>query len=123
MIVADGKLKALKDFTIEDTMRILKELEGRQRAEFKMKEVIASLKCRLMDVFNMRETITSFEHHLTKSLSTIDTLKAKVKELKKCVEVRGSSSSDCDREARVEAQKTRMFNDVRDAQKVEIGST
>uniref|UniRef100_M1DBY7 Uncharacterized protein n=1 Tax=Solanum tuberosum TaxID=4113 RepID=M1DBY7_SOLTU len=47
--VADGKFKTLEDFTLEETENLRKELEGRQRAEFEMKEAITSLECRLME--------------------------------------------------------------------------
>ena len=43
MNVADGKFKTLEDFTLEDTDSISKELEGHQRAEFEVKEVITFL--------------------------------------------------------------------------------
>ena len=87
MNVADGKFKSLEDFTLEETENIPKELEGRQRAEFEMKEAITSLECRLVDVLNAKETITSFERHLTEELNTIETLKDEVKALKEGAEV------------------------------------
>ena len=101
MNVTDAKFKSLEDFTLEETKNIIKELEGRQRAEFKMKEVITSLECRLVE-----------------ALSTIETMKAKIKSLKESAEV-GGSSFDRDRKATVEAPKPPMFKGVRDAQKVE----
>ncbi|XP_049394675.1 uncharacterized protein LOC125858961 [Solanum stenotomum] len=100
--VADGKFKTLEDFTLEETENIRKELEGRQRAEFEMKEAITSLECRLME-----------------ALSTIETMKAEMKALKEGGAAGGSSSLDRDREARVEAPKPPMFKGVRDAQEVE----
>ena len=41
--VADDKFKTLEDFTLEETKKIRKELEGHQRDEFEMKEAITSL--------------------------------------------------------------------------------
>ncbi|TMW80960.1 hypothetical protein EJD97_013265 [Solanum chilense] len=55
--VAYGTFKNLEDFTLEETESIRKELEGRQRAEFEMKEAITSLECRLVDVLNAKETM------------------------------------------------------------------
>ena len=102
MNVADDKFKTLKDFTFEENENIHKELEGRQRVRFKMKEAITSLEWRLMDALPM-----------------IKTLKAKVKTLKKGVEVGGSASPDRDRESRVEAPKPPIFKGVCDAHEVE----
>lgn len=99
MNVADDKFKTLKDFTFEENENIHKELEGRQRVRFKMKEAITSLEWRLMDALPM-----------------IKTLKAKVKTLKKGVEVGGSASPDRDREDRFEVPKTVIFKGVYDAQ-------
>ena len=45
MNVADDKFMTLEDFTFEENKNISKELEGRQRAEFKMKGAITSLEC------------------------------------------------------------------------------
>uniref|UniRef100_M1ALI1 Uncharacterized protein n=1 Tax=Solanum tuberosum TaxID=4113 RepID=M1ALI1_SOLTU len=75
--VADGKFKTLEDFTLEETDNLCKELEGRQHAEFEMKEAITSLECQLME-----------------ALSTIETMKAEMKALNEGVEVEGSSSLD-----------------------------
>ncbi|XP_049388521.1 uncharacterized protein LOC125852885 [Solanum stenotomum] len=102
MIVADSKFKFLEDFTLEETENIRKELEGRQRAEFEMKEAITSLECRLMEALN-----------------TIETMKAEMRTIKEGMEVGGSASPDRDREARVEAPKPPMFKGIRDAQEVE----
>ena len=65
MNVTNSKFKTLEDFTLEENENIRKEFEGRQQAEFEMKEAITSLKCRLME-----------------ALRTIETLKAEVKALK-----------------------------------------
>ena len=65
MNVSNNNFKTLNDFTLEDNDNIRKDLEGRQRAEFGMKEAITSLECQLV-----------------KALSTIETLKAEVKVLK-----------------------------------------
>uniref|UniRef100_M1CXV7 Uncharacterized protein n=1 Tax=Solanum tuberosum TaxID=4113 RepID=M1CXV7_SOLTU len=54
--VADGKFKTLEDFTLEGTNNIRKELEGRQHAEFEMKDVITSLEYRLIEVLSTIET-------------------------------------------------------------------
>ncbi|XP_049394692.1 uncharacterized protein LOC125858983 [Solanum stenotomum] len=102
MNVADGKFKTLEDFTLEETENIRKELEGRQRAEFEMKEAITSLECRLMEALN-----------------TIETMKAEMRTLKDGIEVGGSASPDRDREARVEAPKPPVFKGILDAQEVE----
>uniref|UniRef100_M1DQ09 Uncharacterized protein n=1 Tax=Solanum tuberosum TaxID=4113 RepID=M1DQ09_SOLTU len=67
--VADGKFKTLEDFILKETDNIRKKLEGRQRAEFEMKEAITFLEFRLME-----------------ALSTIDTMKAEMKALKEGVE-------------------------------------
>uniref|UniRef100_M0ZXX2 Uncharacterized protein n=1 Tax=Solanum tuberosum TaxID=4113 RepID=M0ZXX2_SOLTU len=64
MNVADGKFNTLEDFNLAETDNIPKELEGRQRAEFEMKEAITSLECQLME-----------------ALSTIETMKAEMKTL------------------------------------------
>ena len=79
MNVADDKFMTLEDFTFEENKNISKELEGRQRAEFKMKEAITSLECRLWDVLNAKETITSFECRLMEVMSTLETMKGKIK--------------------------------------------
>uniref|UniRef100_M1B5P3 Uncharacterized protein n=1 Tax=Solanum tuberosum TaxID=4113 RepID=M1B5P3_SOLTU len=63
--VADGKFKTLEDFILEEIDNIRKEIEGRQHAEFEMKEAITSLECRLME-----------------ALSTIETMKTEMKALK-----------------------------------------
>uniref|UniRef100_M1BEM6 Uncharacterized protein n=1 Tax=Solanum tuberosum TaxID=4113 RepID=M1BEM6_SOLTU len=55
--VADGKFKTLEDFTLEETENLRKELEGRQRAEFEMKEAITSLECRLMEALSTIDSI------------------------------------------------------------------
>ena len=47
--VAGSKFKNLKDFTLEETENLCKILEGRQHAEFEMKEAITSLECQLME--------------------------------------------------------------------------
>ena len=52
MNVANDKFETFEDFTLEDIKNIHKELEGRQRDEFKMKEVITSLECELMDTLS-----------------------------------------------------------------------
>lgn len=65
--VVVGKFKTLDDFTLEETDKLLKELEGYQRDEFEMKEATTSLECRLME-----------------ALSTI--MKAEMKALKEGVE-------------------------------------
>ena len=119
MNVTDNKFKTLEDFTLEENENIRKEFEGRQQAEFEMKEAITSLKCRLMEVLNTKETITLLERQLTEALGTIETLKAKVKALKEGMEVGGSASPDRDRKARVKAPKPPIFKGVRDAQEVE----
>ncbi|KAK4734083.1 hypothetical protein R3W88_008344 [Solanum pinnatisectum] len=98
----DGKFKTLEDFTLEETKTIRKEFEGRQLAEFEMKEAITSLECRLMEALN-----------------TIETMNAEMKALKEGMEAEGSASPDRDREARVEAPKPPIFKGVRDAQEVE----
>ena len=102
MNVVDGKFKTLEDFTLEETENIRKELEGRQRAEFEMKEAITSLECQLMEALN-----------------TIETMKAEMSTLREDIEAGGSVPPDRDREARVEAPKPPMFKGIRDAQEVE----
>ena len=57
-------------------------MEGRQWAEFEMKEAINSLEFQLVDVLNATEVITSLECRLMEVMSTIDTMKAKIKALK-----------------------------------------
>ena len=57
-------------------------MEGRQWAEFEMKEAINSLEFQLVDVLNAKEVITSLECRLMEVMSTIDTMKAKIKALK-----------------------------------------
>uniref|UniRef100_M1D8Q3 Uncharacterized protein n=1 Tax=Solanum tuberosum TaxID=4113 RepID=M1D8Q3_SOLTU len=91
----NGKFKTLEDFTIQKNDHIRKELEGRQRAEFKMKEAITSLEC-----------------HLMEALSTIETMKVEMKALKKGMEVGRSSLFDPDREVKVEAPMPPMFKGV-----------
>uniref|UniRef100_M1AKD3 Uncharacterized protein n=1 Tax=Solanum tuberosum TaxID=4113 RepID=M1AKD3_SOLTU len=59
MNVADGKFKTLEDFTLEETENIRKELERRQWAEFKMKEAITSLECRLMENYTEKKAQTT----------------------------------------------------------------
>uniref|UniRef100_M1AFJ1 Uncharacterized protein n=1 Tax=Solanum tuberosum TaxID=4113 RepID=M1AFJ1_SOLTU len=49
MNMADGKFKTLEDLTLEETDNIRKKLEGRQQAEFEMKEAITTLECRLIE--------------------------------------------------------------------------
>lgn len=102
MNVADGTLKTLEDFTLEDTNNLRKELEGRQQAELKMKEVITFLECCLIE-----------------ALSTIETIKVYMKALKDCVEDRGSTSYDRDREAKVKSPKPPIIKGVCDTQDVE----
>ena len=57
MNVANDKFETFEDFTLEDIKNIHKELEGRQWDEFKMKEAITSLECRLMNALIMIETM------------------------------------------------------------------
>ena len=102
MNVVDDNFKTLKEFTLDEIESICKELEGRQWAEFKMKEVITSLDCRLME-----------------ELSTIETMKDEIKAHKKGIEVGGSSSFKRDRDAKVEDPKPPMFKGVHDTQEVE----
>lgn len=58
----DGKFKTHKSFTLKENDNIHNELKGRQHANFKMNENITSLECQLMNV-----------------LSTIETMRAKMK--------------------------------------------
>ena len=102
MNVDDGKFKTLEDFTLEETENIRKELKGRQRAEFEMKEAITSQECRLMEALNPFET-----------------MKAEMRTLREDIEDGGSVPPDRDREARVEAPKPPMFKGICDAQEVE----
>ena len=67
----------------------------------------------------MKEAITFLECRLINMLSTIETQKDEVKTLKEGVEVGGSISPDCDREARVESPKPPIFKGVYDDQEVE----
>jgi len=67
----------------------------------------------------MKKAITSLECRLIEAMSTIETMKAEVKALKEGVKARGSTSSDRDREARVEAPKPPIFKGICDAQEVE----
>ena len=102
MNASDSKFKTLEDFTLEENNNIRKELEGRQRAEYEMKEAITSLEFRFMEVLGRNEA-----------------LKADVKALKDGGEVIGSIAPDRDREASVEAPNPHMFKGVRNAQEVE----
>ena len=71
-------MESSKPYTLPSrTENIHKELEGHQRAEFEMKEVITSMECRLME-----------------ALITIETMNAKIKTLKEGMEFGGSSSVD-----------------------------
>ena len=75
--MADGKFNTLEYFTLEETDSISKDLEGHQRVEFEIKEVITFLECELMY-----------------ALSTIETMRAGVKELREGMKVGGPSSFD-----------------------------
>lgn len=98
----NDKLKTLEDFTLEENDYIRKELEGCKHAKLEM-----------------RETITSLECLLTKALSTIETMKAKMEAHEVEIEVGGSTTSNKEREAKVEAPKPPMFKGASDAQEVE----
>lgn len=73
----EEKLKTLDDFSFEENDNIQKELEGRQHAKYEMNEVITFLECELMY-----------------ALSTIETMRAGVKELREGMKVGGPSSFD-----------------------------
>lgn len=67
----------------------------------------------------MQEAIISLESQPIESLSTIETTKTEMKELKEGMEVRGSSSLDRDRYAKVEASKKAIFKGTRDVQEMD----
>lgn len=69
--------------------------------------------------YDIKEAVTSLEYRLIDALSTIDTIRAKMKALKERIEEGRCVTSSGDREARIEAPKTPIIKGAHGAQELE----